>query len=157
MNLWSRFTSLFVWVFYGYRNNFPRYRKHSRLLPQLIERTWLLWCCVPQFSKHLNTDMQKFNELWLVAALFSVFVKIIILWLKRKWAHCISISFRIPSRGRRGVWYQALVLCFRTKVNAYYVCFNTEYRWLKGCGKQIPLKKMVFFCYMHLSNLIEYV
>ena len=80
-----------------------------------------------------------------MAALFSVFVKIIIVSLKRKWAHCISISFCIPSRGRRGVWYQALVLCFRTKVNAYYVCFDSEYRWLKGCGKQISLKKCFFF------------
>ena len=134
--------------FDGYNKDLPRYRKHSRLLPQLIEWKWWLWRCVPQFSKHFNTDMQRFNELWYMAALFSVFVKIIIVSLKRKWTYCTSISFRIPSRGRRGVWYQALVLCFRTKVNAYYVC-------CQGCGKQIPLKKMVFFCYMHLSNLIK--
>ena len=36
------------------------------------------------------------------------------------------------------------------KVNAYYVCLNTEYRWLKGYGKQIPLKKVVFL--LHVSN-----
>ena len=60
----------------------------------------------------------------------------LLLYRLKKWSRCISISFLTPSRGRRGVWYQTLVLCFRTKVNAYYVCFNTEYRWLKGCGNK---------------------
>ena len=87
-----------------------------------------------------------------MAALFSVLVQFSTASLEKKWARCISISFRVPSRGRRRVWYQAaLVLCFCIKVNAYYVCFNTEYRWLKGYGKQIPLKKVVFFL-LHVSN-----
>ena len=38
------------------------------------------------------------------------------------------------------------------KVNAYYVCFNTEYRWLKGYGKQIPLKKVVFLLHVSSQN-----
>ena len=85
-----------------------------------------------------------------MAALFSVLVQFSTASLEKKWARCISISFRVPSRGRRRVWYQAaLVLCFCIKVNAYYVCFNTEYRWLKGYGKQTPLKKVGFFCYMY--------
>ena len=50
--------------FYGYNNNLPRYRKHNHHLPQLVEWKWWPWRCVPQFLKHFNTDMQKFNELW---------------------------------------------------------------------------------------------
>ena len=38
-----------------------------------------------------------------MAALFSVFVQIITVSLKKKGWGCISISFLIPSRGRRGV------------------------------------------------------
>ena len=69
----------------------------------------------------------------------------LLLYRLKKWSRCISISFLIPSRGRRGVWYQALVLCFRTKVNAYYVCFYTKYRRLKGWGKANPSEELVFW------------
>ena len=139
MNLWSRFTSFLFGFFMDTEIIFPDTENIAASYPSSLKGHGYFDVVYLSFQ---NTSTQTCKN-WLVAALFSVFVKIIILSLKRKWAHCISISFRIPSRGRRGVWYQTLVLCFRTKVNAYYVCFNTEYRWLKGCGKQIPLN--VFF------------
>ena len=100
--------------------------------------------------KTLQYRYAKFQ--WALISGSSVFCMcaIITASFKKKWARCISISFLIPSRGRRSVWYQALVLCFRTKVNAYYVCFYTTYRRLKGWGKANPSEELVFWL-LHVS------
>ena len=101
------------------------------------------------YLRFQNTSTQASKIKWAVISGSFVFctcaIKYCIAWEKMSALHFYLFSCSV--QGKKTCLIPGRFSTF--KVNAYYVCFNTEYRWLKGCGKQIPLKKVVFFCYMY--------